>query len=177
MRKEDKTVVIEELKEKFQNNQTFYVMDASGMSVAKTNAFRRLCFTNGLDYKVYKNTLIKQALSSIEGDYAALDESLRGFSGIIFSGEIANAPAKVVREFRKKQGSDKPTLKAASIESEFFLGEENLTTLSELKSKNELIGEIIGLLQSPAKNVISALQASGGRKVAGLVKALAEREN
>jgi len=127
-----------------------------------------------VEYRVYKNTLIRKALERQEGtDYSPLFKALNGFSGVIFSKEIGNAPAKVISEFRKKLPG-KPILKGASIETSLFIGDENLKTLVELKSKNELIGDVIALLQSPAKNVISALQ-SGKHTVAGLVKALEQR--
>lgn len=176
MTKEEKVKLIEELKEKFQNNQYFYITDASGLSVAQVNALRKACFDKGVDYKVYKNTLIKKALESSDVDYTekGLTDTLKGFSGIMFAPEIGNAPAKVIKEYRKKQGLEKPVLKAASIDTDVFIGEENLSMLSELKSKDELIGDVIALLQSPAKNVISALM-SGENKLAGLVKALEER--
>ena len=118
-----------------------------------------------------------EALDNLDTDYSPFDGTvLKGFSGILFSEEISNMPAKVIKEYRKKQGGDKPILKAASIDSDLFIGEENLNVLSDLKSKNELIGEVITLLQSPAKNVVSALQ-SGKNTLAGLVKALSEKEN
>ena len=176
MTRQEKATIIDELKDKFTKNGHFYITDASGLSVAQINAFRRLCFDKGIEYKVFKNTLIKKALDGIEGDFSALDEALKGSSGVMFIEEIANLPAKAITEYRKKQGSEKPLLKAASIDSDIFLGEDNLKMLSELKSKNELLGEVIGLLQSPAKNVLSALQ-SGKGTLGGLVKALAEREN
>lgn len=174
MTREEKANIIEALTEKFNNNPHFYITDSSGLTVAKINAFRKVCFDRGVEYGVYKNTLIKKALSNVEGDFSALDEALKGFSGVVFSKEIANLPGKVITEYRKKQGAKKPLLKAASIDRDFFFGEENLKTLSELKSKEELVGEVIALLQSPAKNVISALQ-SGKHTIGGLVKALAER--
>ncbi len=176
MTKEEKVKVVAELSEKFKANSNFYLADASGFTVAEVNDFRRLCFEKGVQFHVYKNTLIKKALDTLDGDFAPLDEALKGFSGIIFSEEVANVPAKVIKEFRKKKGGEKPTLKAASIDTDFFIGDENLKMLSELKSKPELIGEVIGLLQSPAKNVISALKSSGGT-LAGLVKTLSEKEN
>jgi large subunit ribosomal protein L10 len=123
---------------------------------------------------VYKNSFIKKALEAQEADYSEMFESLKGFSGVLFSPEVGNAPAKVIKEFRKKHKIEKPLLKAAAIDTDVFIGDENLVFLSELKSKNELIGDVIALLQSPAKNVISALQ-SGGNKLSGLVKALEER--
>lgn len=174
MTREEKAQIIEELADKFANHNHFYITDATGFTVAQVNSFRRLCYKSGIEYRVYKNTLIQKALERQEGtDFSPLFSALHGFSGVIFSKEIGNAPAKVIEEFRRKvQG--KPVLKGASIETSLFLGDENLKTLSELKSKNELIGDIIGMLQSPAKNVISAL-LSGKNTVAGLVKALEER--
>lgn len=174
MTREEKSQIIEELSEKFANNAHFYITDASGFTVAQVNNFRRLCYKSGIEYKVYKNTLIKKALEKQEGtDFSPLFKSLKGFSGVMFSREIGNAPAKIIREFRSKI-EGKPVLKAASINSDLFVGDENLTMLSELKSKNELIGDVIALLQSPAKNLISALTSSKNT-VAGLVKALEER--
>lgn len=177
MTREEKAIVIDELSEKFDNYKNFYITDASGFTVEQINAFRRMCFESGVQFKVYKNTLIKKALDKRDEDYSAFDESnvLKGYSGIIFSAKAPNIPAKVIRNYRKKGFSeDKPYLKAASIDAEMFIGEEYLKTLSELKSKEELIGEIIGLLQSPVKNVISALK-SGENKLTGIVKALSER--
>jgi large subunit ribosomal protein L10 len=174
MTREEKSKIIDELSAKFAENTHFYITDASGFTVGQVNTFRRMCFKSGIEYKVYKNTMIQKALEKQEGvDYTPLFETLTGFSGVMFSKEVGNTPAKVIREFRKKL-EGKPVLKAASIDSALFIGDENLNMLSELKSKNELIGEVISLLQSPAKNVISAL-LSGGHKVAGLVKALEER--
>jgi large subunit ribosomal protein L10 len=174
MTREEKAQIIEELAGKFANNTHFYITDATGFTVAQVNNFRRLCFKSGIEYRVYKNTLIQKALERQEGtDFSPLFKVLHGFSGVIFSKESGNVPAKVIREFRKKlQG--KPVLKGASIDSDLYIGDENLNMLADLKSKNELIGDVIALLQSPAKNVISALQ-SGKHTVAGLVKALEER--
>lgn len=176
MTREEKVLVLEELSEKLSNKPNFYVTDASGLTVAEINDFRRLCFEKGVEYKVYKNTLIKKALEKLDTDYTEFFDVLKGFSGIIFTDEDgANLPAKAIKEYRKG-GAQKPLLKAASIDSEFYIGDDNVKMLSELKSKNELIGEIIGLLQSPAKNVVSALQ-SGKSTLVGLVKTLSEREN
>jgi large subunit ribosomal protein L10 len=175
MTREEKAQIIEELSKKFAGHPHFYLTDAGGLTVQQVTLFRRLCFKSGVEYGVYKNTLIRKALERQEGvDYAPLFKVLHGFSGVIFSREAGNTPAKVIREFRKKL-EGKPVLKAASIGSDFFIGDENLNMLSELKSKNELIGEIISLLQSPAKNVISALLSSE-QKMAGLVKALETRK-
>jgi large subunit ribosomal protein L10 len=174
MTREEKAQIIEELAEKFANNSHFYITDASGFTVAQVNSFRRACFKSGVEYGVYKNTLIRKALEKQEGsDFSPLFKVLHGFSGVIFSKEIGNTPAKVIREFRVKL-KGKPVLKGASINSDLYVGDENLDALADLKSKNELIGDVIALLQSPAKNVISALQ-SGKSKLAGLVKALEER--
>lgn len=176
MTRQEKAQQIEELKEKLQNNNYFYITNASGMTVAQTNALRGLCHEKGVDYKVYKNTFIKKALESNEdGNASQLEESLKGFSGIMFSEEVGNAPAKVIKEYRKKHGGDLPVLKAASIDSDIFIGEEHLSMLSDLKSKDELIADVVALLQSPAKNVLSALM-SGENKLGGLIKALEERE-
>jgi large subunit ribosomal protein L10 len=133
-----------------------------------------MCYKNGVEYRVYKNTLIRKALEKNTAvDYTPLFKTLQGFSGVMFSKEVGNTPAKIIKEFRKKLDG-KPVLKAASIDSSLFIGDENLNMLSELKSKNELIGEVISLLQSPAKNVISAL-LSGKNTLGGLMKALEER--
>ena len=174
MTKEEKGQIIEELAEKFSQNNHFYITDASGLTVAQINAFRRLCFNAGVEYRVYKNTLIRKALEKQEGNYEELFKTLHDFSGVIFSKEVGNAPAQVITEYRKKL-EGRPGFKGASIESTLFIGEDQLSTLVELRSKNELIGEIISLLQSPAKNVLSAL-LSGKQTVAGLVKALEERK-
>lgn len=177
MTREEKSIIINDLVEKFSQNDNFYITDASGMSVAQTNDLRRMCFDKGIEYRVVKNTLIQKALEQMDTDYKPFDESvLRGFSGIMFSGENANLPAKAIKEFRKKSGSKSPVLKGASIYTDLFIGEETLDMLSTLKSKAELIGEVITLLQSPAKNVISGLKGSGG-KLAGILQTLSEREN
>ena len=173
MTREEKGEIIEKLSEKFSQNAHFYITDASGLTVEQINAFRKICYKAGVEYGVYKNTLIRKALEKQEGNYEELYKVLNGFSGVLFSKEVGNAPAKVINEYRLKQ-EGRPALKGASISSALFIGEENLKTLTELKSKNELIGEVISLLQSPAKNVLSAL-LSGKNTLAGLVKALEER--
>lgn len=176
MTREEKAAIIDDLTEKFQNTSFFYIADASGLSVAQVNDFRRACFEKGIEYRVVKNTLIKKALDKLEGDFSEFsDKALKGFSGILFSPESNNLPAKVIKQFRKK-GNEKPLLKGASIDLAFYFGDDQVDTLSKLKSKDELIGDIIGLLQSPATNVISALQ-SGKHKLAGIVKTLSEKES
>ncbi len=174
MTRQEKAQVIDGLVEKFNETQFFYLADSSGLSVVQTDNFREKCYKAGVEYKVVKNTLIKKALEKVEGDFSALDSELKGFTGILFSPESNNAPAKVIKEFRK-DGGERPVLKAAYIDSDVYIGDDKLKELSSLKSKSELIGEIIGLLQSPAKNVISALQSSG-QTLSGLVKTLSERE-
>jgi large subunit ribosomal protein L10 len=176
MTKQEKAVIIDDLSDKFQNTSFFYITDASGLTVQQVNDFRRACFEKGVEYKVVKNTLIKKALDKVEGDFSEFaDQVLKGFSGIIFSPESNNLPAKVIKDFRKK-GSEKPVLKGASIDQSFYFGDDQVDTLSKLKSKDELIGDIIGLLQSPATNVIGALQG-GKHKLAGIVKTLSEKES
>src|SRR5260221_13343997 len=156
MTKEEKGQIIDELAEKFSQNNDFYITDASGLTVGQVNALGRLCFKAGVEYVVYKNTLIRKALEKQPANYEEVFQTLHGFSGVMFSKESGNAPAKVIKEYRKKL-EGKPGLKAASIETALFIGEEHLNALSELKSKNELIVDIISLLQSPAKNVLSDL--------------------
>jgi large subunit ribosomal protein L10 len=178
MTRDEKKVIIDGLTEKFKENPFFYITDASGFSVAQINAFRRTCYERGVEYKVYKNTLIKKALDNLDSDYSKLsDEALKGFSGIIFSKETSNLPAKVLLDFRKKLGKKevRPLFKGAGIDSDVFIGEANLEVLASLKSKEELLGDLISLLQSPAKNLVSALQ-SGQNNITGVLKTLAERE-
>jgi large subunit ribosomal protein L10 len=179
MTRDEKKVIIDSLTEKLKENPFFYITDAAGFSVAEVNAFRRTCFEKGVEYKVYKNTLIAKALENLDADYSKLiNGTLKGFSGIIFSKETSNLPAKVLLDFRKKMGKKetRPVFKGAGIDSDVILGENNLEMLSNLKSKQELLGDLIGLLQSPAKNLVSALQ-SGQNNITGVLKTLADREN
>lgn len=177
MTREEKAVAIEALTQKFKDNPYFYITDTSGLSVAEVNNLRRLCFDRGVEYRVVKNTLIRKALENVKGDYTPFhDTVLAGFSGVFFYANDGKTPAKLIKEFRgKAKDRNKPILKGASIDSGLFIGDEHLDTLTTLKSKQELLGEIIGLLQSPARNVISALQSSGS-KLAGIIKTLSERE-
>ncbi len=174
MTRQEKAEIIKELSEKFQENGSFYITDTSGLTVAEINKFRGLCFDKGVEYKVVKNTLIKKALETLDADFSGLDDVLKGFSGVMFSKEVANAPAKIIKEFKKSDSDGRPSLKGASIDTDLFIGEQHLNTLSELKSREELIGDVIGLLQSPAKTLVSALQ-SGGQTISGIVKTLSER--
>ncbi len=174
MNKTEKKAVIEEIAGKLKETKFFYVTDASGLSVEEVNLFRRKCFESGIEYRVYKNTLIQKAIESLDSASNEINAVLKGFSGIIFSPESNNAPAKVIKALRK-EGFEKPVLKAASIDGDLYVGDESLDALSKLKSKAELIGDVIGALQAPAQNVISALQ-NGGNTLSGLLKALAEKE-
>ncbi|SNT02957.1 LSU ribosomal protein L10P [Ekhidna lutea] len=176
MTRQDKAQLISDLTEKLKETDHFYIADTSGLTVAQINKFREMCFNKGVEYKLVKNTLIKKALENVDGDYSSLDEVLKGTSGIMFVNETANAPAKIIKEFKKADSNDRPKFKAASIDSDLFIGEDQLGALASLKSKQELIGDIVTLLQSPAKNVLTLLQ-SGEHKLAGIVKTLSEREN
>ncbi|MEP1034934.1 50S ribosomal protein L10 [Ekhidna sp.] len=176
MTREDKAQLISDLTAKLKETDHFYIADTSGLTVAEINKFREMCFNKGVEYKIVKNTLIKKALENVDGDFSSLDDVLKGTSGIMFVNEVANAPAKIIKEFKKADSNDRPKFKAASIDSDLFIGEDQLGALASLKSKQELIGEIITLLQSPAKNVLTLLQ-SGEHKLAGIVKTLSEREN
>lgn len=173
MTREEKADIIQQLSEQLSQFPHFYLADTSAMTVAQSNNLRGKLFEKGLSLQVVKNTLLHKVLEQYEGKYDDALKILSGTTAVVFT-ETANLPAKVIREFRK--GSDKPVLKAAFIDEDLYIGDEKLTPLSELKSKDELLGEIIGLLQSPAKNVISALQ-SGGGQLAGILKTLSEREN
>lgn len=171
MRKEEKQEIVQALAEQIKSYGNFYVTDTANLTVAKINEIRRKCYENGVAVKVAKNTLIQKALIEVGIESPEIEGALKGSSTLFFS-EVGNLPAKMIKELRKT--SDKPLLKAAYIDSTAFVGDDQLTTLTQLKSREELIGEIVGLLQSPAKNVISALKSSGGT-IAGLVKTLQER--
>lgn len=172
MTREEKSQVIETLTAQLSDNANIYLADISGLDAGNTSNLRRACFKAGVQLAVVKNTLLKKAMESSDKDFGELTGILKGNTSLMFS-ETGNAPAKVIKEFRKK--SDKPLLKGAYIQESIYVGDNQLDSLVELKSKDELIGEIIGLLQSPAKNVVSALK-SGGSTIAGLVKTLSERE-
>lgn len=173
MNKAEKTATIEALKEQFANNAFFYLTDTTSMTVAETNKFRRLCFEKGIGVQMIKNTLIKKALEDAPADknYQQVFDLLHGTTVVLFS-ETANLPAKMLKEFRAS--SERPQLKGAYIDSAVFTGDDQIDVLIKLKSKEELLGEVIGLLQSPPRNVIGALQ-SAGQKVMGLLKTLEER--
>ncbi len=155
MTREEKAKIIDELSAKFAEYPNFYIADNSGMTVAQVNKLRKLCYAKGIEYKVVKNTLIAKALQKNNFDYSPMASALKGNSGILFS-TVANAPAKLIKEFHTG-GVQKPTVKGAAIGTEFYVGATALDTLVNLKSKEEMVGEIIGLLQSPARRIISAL--------------------
>ncbi len=173
MTRAEKTAAIEVLKEKFGNNNFFYLTDASTLTVEQVNDFRRKCFEKDVEMKVVKNTLAIKALESApdEKGYEPLKQALKGPTAILFAA-TANVPAKLLKEFRENH--ERPLLKAAYIDSDVYLGDDQIDVLSELKSKEDLIGDVILLLQSPAKNVVASLQ-SGGQTISGLLKALSER--
>jgi large subunit ribosomal protein L10 len=173
MTKQEKNEVIDVLKEKFEQYNNFYITNTEALSVEQVNKLRGICFSKQVEMKVAKNTLIKKALESINNDrYSSVYESLSGVTALLFS-ENAKEPALIISNFRKESNGEKPVLKAAFIDGDVFAGDDQLKALTTLKSKQDLIGEVIGLLQSPAKRVISGLNA--GAKLASLVKALEER--
>jgi large subunit ribosomal protein L10 len=173
MNKQEKNEMIATLEGMLNDNTNFYLADISGLTAGENSALRRLCFKRGVSLQVVKNTLLKKAFETNDADFSELYNVLVGNISIMQS-EVANSAAKVIKEFRKKNA--KPILKAAYLEESLYIGDENLSALADLKSKNELIGDIITLLQSPAKNVIASLQ-SGGNKLSGIVTALQKRAN
>jgi len=172
MTREEKTALIDELSEKLANSNIFYLTDTSELNAEATAKLRRECFKKNVQLTVVKNKLLEKAFDKVEGrDYSELKSVLAGPTAIMYS-EVGNVPAKLIEEFRKK--NKKPLLKAAYVEEAIYIGDDQLKALTEIKSKEELLGELVALLQSPAKNVISALK-SGGGTIAGLVKTLSER--
>lgn len=171
MTREEKSKVIEDLTAQLANNNVVYLADISELNAEATSNLRSACFKSGIKLSVVKNTLLAKAMEASGNDYGDLPNVLKGNTSLMIA-ENGNAPAKVIKDFRKK--SDKPILKGAYIHQAIFIGDNQLDALIALKSKEEVIGEIIGILQSPAKNVISALK-SGGGKIAGIVKTLSER--
>lgn len=172
MTREEKSIVIQDLTTQLGENAHIYLTDISGLDAGTTSNLRRACFKAGVSLSVVKNTLLAKAMEASDKDFAELPEVLKGNTAIMFS-ETGNAPAKVIKEFRKK--SEKPLLKGAFIEEAIYVGDDQLENLVNIKSREELIGDIIGLLQSPAKNVVSALKSSGGT-LAGIIKTLSEKE-
>ena len=171
MTREEKSVAINEILEVLKSNQNIYLTDISGLNALETSNLRRMCFKAGVKLSVVKNTLLEKAMESSEKDFGGLKETLKGNTSVMIA-EVSNAPAKVIKNFRKK--SERPILKGAMIEEDIYVGDEQLETLFTIKSKEELIGDIIMLLQSPAKNVISALSSSGD-KLSGILQTLSNK--
>lgn len=166
--------MIEDLVAKLEGTGVLYITDTAGLDAEQTSNLRRECFKKNIELSVVKNTLLKKAMDRIEGkDYSELEEVLAGPTAIMIA-ETGNVPAKLIQQFRKK--SKKPLLKGAWVDEAVYIGDDQLEALTNIKSKEEVLAEVIGLLQSPAKNVISALKSNGGDKIAGLVKALSEKE-
>jgi len=176
MRREEKTELINGLADNLGEFAHYYLADISGLNAQQTANLRRTCFEKDVKLIVVKNTLFGKALEQSGKQNSEIADILVGSTAVMFS-NVGNGPAKLIKEFRKTAGSEKPLLKAAFVDECVYLGEGSLADLVNLKSREELIGDIISLLQSPAKNVISALQASAGGKIAGLVKTLEERGN
>lgn len=171
MNREEKAQIIDSLTGKLQEYPHFYITDTSGLNAEQTSKLRRACYEKQIALVVVKNTLFAKALEKVEKVDEQITGILKGTSAIMFT-QTGNAPAKLIKEFRKT--SEKPVIKGAYVEECVYLGDV-IDELANVKSRDELLGDIIGLLQSPAKNLISALQANAGQKVAGLVKALEER--
>ncbi|GAA3611118.1 50S ribosomal protein L10 [Flavivirga amylovorans] len=172
MTRQEKSQVIEELTVQLADNANIYLADISGLNAGNTSDLRRACFKAGVQLAVVKNTLLEKAMEASDREFGELPTVLKGNTSVMYS-ETGNAPAKVIKAFRKK--SERPLLKGAFIEEAIYIGDDQLDMLVDIKSKEELIGEIVTLLQSPAKNVISALK-SGGGTIAGIIKTLSEKE-
>jgi large subunit ribosomal protein L10 len=171
MTREEKSQVIEALTTKLTEGNIIYLADISGLNALQTSNLRRACFKANIKLAVVKNTLLEKAMAKSDKDFGELPSVLKGNTSLMVS-DTGNAPAKLIKEFRKK--SDKPLLKGAYVEEAIYVGDDQLDALVNIKSKEELIGDIITLLQSPAKNVVSALQ-SGGNKLSGIIKTLSEK--
>ena len=171
MKKEDKSLVISQIQETIASYSHFYLTETQGLNATQVSDLRRMCFKSDIKMLVVKNKLMIKALESTGQDFSPFFDSLKTNTAVLFS-NTGNAPARLIKDFAK--GNKKPVLKAAYVEECFYVGENQLDALCSIKSKNELIGELVGLLQSPAKNVISALQ-SGGNTIHGVLKTLSER--
>ena len=176
MKKEDKSLIIKQLSEQLQSCNNFYLTDIETLNASKTSALRRACSKKNIKLIVVKNTLFKKALESMDADMSSLYGSLTGNTAIMFA-EVANVPARLIKEFTKdarKGEKAKPILKAAYLQECFYIGPENLDALVSLKSKDELVADVVAMLQSPVQRVMSALQ-SGGNSIHGILKTLEER--
>ncbi len=171
MRKEEKKALIDSMSVQLAETSNLYLTDISGMNAEDTSNLRRLCFKYGITMRVVKNTLLQKAMDAADRDFNELYEVLKGNTAVMFT-ETGNAPAKLIKEFRKK--SERPILKAAYIEEMTYIGDEQLDFLVAIKSREELIADVIALLQSPVKNVMGALQ-SGGHKLSGILETLSEK--
>jgi len=171
MIKEDRKTLIEALAELLANNHNFYLTDVSTLNAEDTNKLRRMCFNRGIQMRVVKNTLLRKAMDNSDKNFEELYDALKGNTALMYA-EAGSAPAKLIQEFRKK--SKYPIVKAAFIEEMSYLGDEQLEFLASIKSKDELIADVVALLQSPIKSVVSALQ-SGGNKLSGILETLAEK--
>ena len=171
MTREEKSNMIESIKSNLDSNSTVYLADCSGLDADSTSKLRRACFKSNIKLSVVKNTLLSRAMDEVDKDFGELKSLLKGNTTLMLS-DIGNAPAKVIKNFRKK--SEKPILKGAFVEESIYLGDDLLETLVNIKSKEELLGEIVSLLQSPTKNLISALKSSGS-KISGVLKTLSEK--
>jgi large subunit ribosomal protein L10 len=172
MTRDEKKIVIDSLAQTISASKHFYLTDISNLNAEDTSRLRRKCFEKDIKLVVVKNTLLRKALEQCNGNYEGISEVLNNSTSIMLT-ESSSAPAKLIKEFRRKL--DRPVLKAAYVEESVYVGDNQLDALSNIKSKEELVGDIIALLQSPAKNVISALQ-SGGQSLAGIIKTLSEKE-
>jgi len=173
MKKEEKGLIISKIADAIKEYGCFYVVETAGLDAEKTSALRRECFKSDVKLMVVKNTLLHKALETLDGSYDELYPALKGASSLMLA-NVGNAPAKLIKSFRKKDDV-LPRLKAAYVEETIYVGEDQLETLANIKSKNELIADVVALLQSPAKNVISALQ-SGGNTIHGILETLSKKE-
>ena len=174
MKKEDKALVIEKIVDTLKQYSGFYLVETAGLNAEKTSELRRACFGKDIKLLVVKNTLLRKALESMEGDYTELYGTLKGSTSLMCT-NVGNAPAKLLKDFVKK-GESLPALKAAYVEETCYVGADQLNSLASIKSKNELIADVVALLQSPAKNVISGLQ-SGATKLHGILETLSKKED
>jgi len=171
MTREEKSLEIKEILEVLKSNQNIYLTDISGLNALETSNLRRMCFKAGVKLSVVKNTLLEKAMNDSDKDFGSLKDTLKGNTSVMIA-EVSSAPAKIIKNFRKK--SDKPILKGAMIEEDIYIGDDQVEMLFAIKSKEELVGDIILLLQSPAKNVISALKSSSG-KLSGILQTLTNK--
>ncbi len=180
MTRQEKIEVVKQLSQELSSAACFYVTNAEGLKVSDTNDFRRECYKGEISYKIVKNTFAKKALLSVNSESEEYEnfanEVFKGSTGLMIVDEICSTPAKIIKVFRKKKEIDIPILKGAYVDGDFYIGDKSLEVLSKLKSKKEIVGEIISLLQSPVKNVVMALQ-SGKHQLTGIIKTLSEKES